>query len=89
MKQIKYNGKLEKIGEVSMFNISNKVYDILKAVATIILPAIATLYATLAAIWGFGFSDQINATIEAVICFINALLGLFLRKSSKEYHKGD
>jgi hypothetical protein len=72
-----------------MFNISNKAYDILKAVATIILPAIATFYATLAAIWGFGFSDQINATIEAVICFINAILGLFLHKSSKEYHKGD
>lgn len=72
-----------------MWNISNKTYDILKAVATIILPAIATLYATLAAIWGFGFSDQINATIEAIICFVNAMLGLFLRKSSKAYHEGD
>ena len=89
MKQIKYNGKLEKIGEVSMFNISNKVYDILKALATIVLPAIAALYITLASIWGLGFSAEVNATIEAVICFINAILGLFLHKSSEEYHKGD
>lgn len=72
-----------------MWNISNKTYDILKAVATIILPAVATLYATLAAIWGFGLSDQVNATIEAVICFVNALLGLFLKKSSDAYHEGD
>lgn len=72
-----------------MWNISNKTYDILKAVATIILPAIATLYATLAAIWGFGLANEINATIEAIICFINALLGLFLRQSSKAYHEGD
>ena len=72
-----------------MWNISNKTYDILKAVATIILPAISALYITLASIWGFGFGEQINATIEAIICFINALLGLFLKKSSSEYHKGE
>lgn len=72
-----------------MFNISNRAYDILKAMATIILPAISALYITLATIWGFGFGEQVNATIEAVICFINALLGLFLKKSSSEYHKGD
>lgn len=73
----------------SFFLIKNKTYDILKALATIILPAIATLYATIAAIWGFGFSSEVNATIEAIICFINALLGLYLKQSSKAYHKGD
>lgn len=73
----------------SIFLIKNKTYDILKALATIILPAIATLYITLAAIWGFGLANEVNATIEAIICFINALLGLFLSQSSKAYHKGD
>jgi hypothetical protein len=73
----------------SVFLIKNSTYDILKAVATIILPAVAALYATLAAIWGFGLAEQVNATIEAIICFINALLGLFLKQSSKAYHKGD
>lgn len=73
----------------NIFMIRNKTYDILKAIATIILPAIATLHATLAAVWGFGFSNEVNATIEAIICFINALLGLFLSQSSRAYHKGD
>ena len=73
----------------NIFLIKNKTYDILKALATIILPAIATLYITLAAIWGFGLANEVNATIEAIICFINALLGLFLSQSSKAYHKGD
>ena len=73
----------------SFFLIKNSTYDILKALATIILPAIATLYITLAAIWGFGLANEVNATIEAIICFINALLGLFLSQSSKAYHKGD
>ena len=73
----------------SVFQIKNKTYDILKALATIVLPAIAALYITLASIWGFGLAHEVNATIEAVICFINALLGLFLNQSSKAYHKGD
>lgn len=73
----------------SIFLIKNKTYDVLKALATIILPAIATLYITLAAIWGFGLANEVNATIEAIICFINALLGLFIAQSSKAYHKGD
>lgn len=70
-----------------MFNISNKVYDILKALATIILPAVATLYITLASIWGFGFGNEVNATIEAIICFINVILGLYIKKSSEVYKK--
>ena len=70
-----------------MFTISNKAYDVLKALATIILPAIATLYIAIAGIWGLGFAEQINATIVAIICFINTLLGLFLKQSSKEYAK--
>lgn len=73
----------------SFLLIKNSTYDVLKALATIILPAIATLYITLAAIWGFGLANEVNATIEAIICFINALLGLFIAQSSKAYHKGD
>lgn len=73
----------------SFFQIKNRTYDILKAAATIILPGIAALYATLAGIWGWGFGDQIDATISAVIAFINVLLGLYIAGSSKAYHKGD
>lgn len=92
-KQKVYKKTVSKVEPVktgsNIFLIKNKTYDILKALATIILPAIATLYITLAAIWGFGLANEVNATIEAIICFINALLGLFIAQSSKAYHKGD
>lgn len=81
--------KVEPVKNDSMFLIKNSTYDVLKALATIILPAIATLYIALASIWGFGLANEVNATIEAIICFINALLGLFIAQSSKAYHKGD
>lgn len=71
------------------FQIKNGTYDKLKVAATIILPAIGALYATLAGIWGWGFGDQIDASISAIVAFINVLLGLYLAKSSADYHKGD
>lgn len=68
---------------------SNKTYDILKIVAIIVLPSIQTLYVGLAQIWGFGFGEQINATIQLIIGAINVILGAALVKSSADYHKGD
>lgn len=68
---------------------SNKTYDILKIVAIIILPLVQTLYVGLAQIWGFGFGDQINATIQLIIGAINVILGAALVKSSADYHKGN
>lgn len=67
---------------------SNKVYDVLKVVVAVILPLISTLYIGLANIWGFGFSDQVDKTIQLVIAAINALLGMVIVKSSSDYRKG-
>ncbi len=63
---------------------SNKVYDILKYVAQIVLPAIATLYFALSSIWGLPYGEQIVGTITAIDAFLGALLGI----SSMQYKKG-
>lgn len=55
---------------------SNKVYDILKFIAQIVLPAIGTLYFALAGIWGLPYGEQIVGTITALDTFLGALLGL-------------
>jgi hypothetical protein len=55
---------------------SNKVYDILKWIAQILLPAVGTLYFALAQIWGFPYAEQIVGTITAIDCFLGALLGI-------------
>lgn len=60
---------------------SNKVYDILKWIAQMILPALGTLYFALSQIWGFPFGEQIVGTITAV----DAFLGAVLRISSAKY----
>ena len=53
---------------------SNKVYDTLKYIAQIVLPALGTLYFALAGIWGFPYGEEIVGTIAAVDTFLGALL---------------
>ena len=66
-----------------LMRLSNKTYDVLKWVALIVLPALATLYAVLSAIWGLPFGEQVPATITAVDTFLGALLGISTAKYNK------
>lgn len=63
--------------------ISNKTYDVLKWIAQIALPALGTLYAALAAIWGFPYGEEIVGTITAVDLFLGTLLGISKAKYDK------
>lgn len=62
---------------------SNTVYDVLKWIAQILLPALGTLYAALATTWGLPYADQIVGTLLAVDTFLGVLLGI----SSATYKK--
>ena len=62
---------------------SNRTYDILKWIFTVCLPALTTLYVTLAMIWGWSYTEQIAATMTAIITCGCALLNI----SSAKYQK--
>lgn len=62
---------------------NNKVYDVLKYIAQIVLPALGTLYFALAGIWNFPYVEQVVGTISAVDTFLGVLLGI----SSNNYNK--
>ncbi len=63
---------------------SNKVYDILKWIALIFLPALGALYFGLAKIWGFPYATEIVGTISVVDAFLGALLGISTANYNKE-----
>ena len=65
-----------------IFN-NSKVYDVLKWIALVCLPALTTLWLTLANIWGFPYAEEIGATMTAITAFLGALLGV----SSIQYKK--
>lgn len=66
-----------------IFNMPDKVYDILKAIAMIILPALGTLYFALAGIWGWPYAEEIVGTITAIDFFLGTILGI----STMQYKK--
>ena len=63
--------------------LSGKTYDILKWITMIVLPALATAYVGLAAIWGFPYADEVAKTTAVICTLLGALLGI----SSAQYYK--
>ena len=65
--------------------ISNKMYDVLKWVSQVALPALATFYFTLSQIWGLPCVGEVLGTITAIDTFLGVLLGI----SNVQYHKNN
>lgn len=61
---------------------SNKTFDILRAIVEIVLPAISAAYFGLSEIWGLPVPDKICGTIAVLITFISA----FLNVKRKQYN---
>lgn len=64
---------------------NNKIYDILKWVAIIVLPAASTFVASVFPLWDLPCADAIAQTITAV----GAFLGAVLMVSNLNYKNGD
>ena len=56
--------------------LSNKTFNQLKWVAMYLLPAIGTLYFTIASIWHLPYAEQVVGTITAVDTFLAIILGI-------------
>ena len=61
----------------------DKVYDVLKWIAMVVLPALGTLYFALAGIWNLPYAEQVVGTVTAVDTFVGVMLGV----SSIHYKK--
>lgn len=55
---------------------NDKLYNALKWIAQIVLPALATLYFAISQIWGLPLGEEIVGTVTAVDAFLGALLGI-------------
>ena len=63
--------------------LSNKLFDCLKWLTLVGIPALTTAYVGLSAIWGWPYADQVAKT-SAVVC---VLLGSLLGISTIQYNK--
>lgn len=64
---------------------NNKLYDVLKWFVMIVLPALATAYVGLAAVWGFPYAEEVAKTSAVVCTLLGALLGI----STAEYNRAE
>ena len=55
---------------------SNRTFDILRAICEQVLPALGTLYFALAKIWGLPWGTEIVGTISAVAVCIGTIIGI-------------
>lgn len=65
--------------------LNDTVYQWLKWITLICIPAVTTAYVGLSAVWGWPYADQIAKT-SAVIC---VLLGSLLGISTATYYKDE
>lgn len=55
---------------------TNKGYDVVKAFAQIILPALGALYSAVAGIWGLPDAEKVVGTIVAIDTFLGVILAI-------------
>lgn len=63
--------------------IPSKIYDVLKWVTMVVIPALATAYVGLSGVWGWPYADQVAKTSAVVCTLLGALLGI----STAEYNR--
>jgi hypothetical protein len=62
---------------------NNRIYDVLKWISVIVIPALVCLINTLGQTWGWQYTKEITITIGAIGVFIGAVIQI----SSAKYNK--
>ena len=68
---------------------NSKIYDVLRWISAVVLPAVCALWLTLANIWGWPYAEAIGATMAAVTTFLGAVLGISSIQYQKKLGGGD
>ena len=63
----------------------NRVYDCLKWIVMVVIPALTTAYVGLSAIWGWPYATEVAKTSAVVCTLLGALLGI----STAEYRRAE
>lgn len=59
-----------------IYLLPNDIYDLIKFIVTVIMPAASVAYVGLAGIWGFPYADEVSRTIAVIYTFLCAVMGI-------------
>lgn len=68
--------------------LSNRVYDILKWIGLIALPALGLAYSQLAGVWELPYGEQIQTTCDIIGVLLGTLIGVSTYNYNKESQEG-
>ena len=63
--------------------LNNKIYDALKWIVMVVIPALTTAYVGLSGVWGWPYAEEVAKTSAVVCTLLGALLGI----STAQYNK--
>ena len=66
-----------------MMILPDRIYDLMKWLTLVVIPALTTAYVGLSGVWGWPYAEEVAKT-SAVIC---TLLGALLGISTAQYNK--
>lgn len=66
---------------------SDRAFNFLRTLCEVIIPALATFYASVGAIWGWPYTDGVTKTLAAVALLIGAIVNGFRNAYNKKGEK--
>lgn len=72
-----------------LMKLPNKVYDVLKWIVCIVIPALTTAYVGLSSVWGWPYAEAIAKTSAIVCTLLGSILGLSTISYNKTIPEGD
>lgn len=63
----------------------DSIYDVLKWICMVCIPAFATAYVALSKVWGWPLAQEISISANIICTLIGALIGI----STAQYYKGE
>lgn len=64
--------------------IPDEIYDVLKWVVLVVIPALTTAYVALAGIWNWPYAAEVAKTSAAICTLLGAILGISTVQYNKE-----
>lgn len=64
--------------------LNDRLYDLLKWITMVVIPALTTAYVGLSAVWGWPYATEIAKTSAVVCTLLGALLGISTATYNKE-----
>ena len=65
--------------------LNDNIYNLLKWITLVVIPALTTAYVGLSAVWGWPYATEIAKTSAVVCTLLGALLGI----STASYYKDE